>query len=381
MAKEQAKRKQGQQKKKSRFSQEQYDIIKRCSEAKDMTEWNMWRKENLHEDVCLERANLEQFYLKGALLNSDRVRFIINGKPTSMDGQVYLSGTSFADANLEDANLELGHLEGAFLDSANLKRAKLFNTSLEGASLEYVCLEGADLTRAFLQRATFCGSKVDSSTVIWGSKVDKRTDFREVALEYAKVDPSIKVLLEHNIRRMNWKGWFDGDRYKPTKTWKETSYIIFKNVLRTYIVAPIRVFWMISNYGLSTLRIIFTFFLLATLFGLVYWLHPDYIVVYEQVGNIRGFIHALYFSVVTMTTLGFGDIAANPESVRGQVLLMLQVILGYVLLGALVTRFSVIFRSSGPAGRFTKVDKETRQLLKELKKRYTENRKRGNNIF
>ena len=32
----------------------------------------------------------------------------------------------------------------------------------------------------------------------------------------------------------------------------------------------------------------------------------------------------------------------------------MQVILGYVLLGALVTRFAVLFTAGGPAGRFSK---------------------------
>ena len=74
--------------------------------------------------------------------------------------------------------------------------------------------------------------------------------------------------------------------------------------------------------------------------------------VYHNVGDIRGFWHALYFSVVTMTMLGFGDIAANPDCWAGQTLLMIQVILGYVLLGALVTRFAVLFTAGGPAGKF-----------------------------
>ena len=62
----------------------------------------------------------------------------------------------------------------------------------------------------------------------------------------------------------------------------------------------------------------------------------------------------MYFSIVTMTTLGFGDMYANKGSIAGQVILALQVILGYVLLGALVTRFAVLFTAGGPAGRFSK---------------------------
>ena len=59
-----------------------------------------------------------------------------------------------------------------------------------------------------------------------------------------------------------------------------------------------------------------------------------------------------------MTTLGFGDIAANPDSWQGQLLLMAQVILGYVLLGTLVTRFAVLFTAGGPAGEFTEKEQK-----------------------
>ncbi|MGD8787659.1 MAG: potassium channel family protein, partial [Phycisphaerales bacterium] len=125
-------------------------------------------------------------------------------------------------------------------------------------------------------------------------------------------------------------------------------------------------FWSISDYGLRTWRIILWFFGLALVFALAYFLWPNCVTVNERVGEIRGFVHALYFSVVTMTTLGFGDIAANPDSWQGQVLLMVQVILGYVLLGALVTRFAVLFTAGGPAGKFKPMNKETKELLKRL---------------
>jgi hypothetical protein len=74
--------------------------------------------------------------------------------------------------------------------------------------------------------------------------------------------------------------------------------------------------------------------------------------VYHNVGDVRGFWHALYFSVVTMTTLGFGDTSANPDNWAGRILLMVQVILDYVLLSVLVTRFAVLFMAGGPAGKF-----------------------------
>jgi len=53
-----------------------------------------------------------------------------------------------------------------------------------------------------------------------------------------------------------------------------------------------------------------------------------------------------------MTTLGFGDMHANCQSFWGHLLLTVRVILGYVLLGALITRFAVLFTAGGPAGKF-----------------------------
>lgn len=47
--------------------------------------------------------------------------------------------------------------------------------------------------------------------------------------------------------------------------------------------------------------------------------------------------------------VGFGDMHANALSIPGHVLLTLQVLLGYMLLGALVTRFAVLFSAGGPA--------------------------------
>jgi hypothetical protein len=42
-------------------------------------------------------------------------------------------------------------------------------------------------------------------------------------------------------------------------------------------------------------------------------------------------------------------------------LLAFQVILGYVLLGALVTRFAVLFTAGGPAGKFADEKEEDKK--------------------
>jgi hypothetical protein len=296
------------------YSQKQFELLNNCNAAKDMSVWNQWRKENPQESILFEGAAFWQAYLKRA--------------------------------NLEGANLQRADLRGANLEGANLKNALLWEARLQEANLRESSLEGAKLMRSHLQGAEFGGGKlqgadfsraiVDGETLIWRCKFDRKTKFEGVALGQMRIYPKEKELFEYNIRRMNWEEW-----YKKGCWWQRVLKRIF-----------VWLFWQISDYGISTKRIIYTFLGLAVLFALLYRLFPGFVMVYGKVGDIRGFWHALYFSVVTMTTLGFGDIAANPDSWVGQTLLMIQVILGYVLLGALVTRFAVLFTAGGPAGKF-----------------------------
>jgi len=256
-----------------------------------------------------------------------------------------LQGAHLWNANLQGANFTFAKLQGARLFRVKLQEANLLRVNLEGAKLEEANLQGADLVEASLQGTNFVGTIVNGATFFLGCKIDENTDFRHVALENVCIESGTKILLKYNIRRMNWKEWY---KKHGVLQW------------------PVKLFWSMSKYGISTGRIMTIFFALATVFSFIYYLWPCCVMVNGVVGDIRGFVHALYFSVVTMTTLGFGDIAANPDSWLGQVVLMVQVILGYVLLGALITRLAVLFTSDGPAGSFTPMDKETKELLARL---------------
>jgi hypothetical protein len=209
-------------------------------------------------------------------------------------------------------------------------------SNLQGVEFGGANLEGADFSRAI----------VDGGTLIWRCKVNHKTKFEGVVLNAARIYPATRQLLEYNVRRMNWEAWY---RYNK---WEDNEED--RNVSVRALMLFIRLFWSFSDYGLRTWRIILWFFGLAFVFALVYWGWPSTVMVNCKVSDIRGFLHAFYFSVVTMTTLGFGDIAANPDSLLGQTLLMFQVLLGYVLLAALVTRFAVLFTAGGPAGTFAR---------------------------
>ena len=333
---DESKPKRGEKKEARWFSQEQYEILKRCSEKEDMTEWNEWRKNNPDQDILLERAPLQGFYLEWVYLNSGTVIDDDTGKTYEFHGEVHLENANFVGTDLRNACLIRAHLEGS-------QFSELFNRAhLEGARLDGAYLQGSRFNKTHLESADFRSAVVDGGTSFWDCKVNRHcaskpgTNFEGVGLDIVCIDSATKQLLEYNIRRKNWEWWYE-----------EGCWLI--RFLKKLFIKP---FWWMSNYGRSVSRIVACFFGLAVLFALVYWLWPSCAMVNEVVGDIRGFWHALYFSVVTMTTLGFGDIAANPDSWWGQTLLMVQVILGYVLLGALVTRFAVLFTAGGPAGKF-----------------------------
>jgi hypothetical protein len=80
--------------------------------------------------------------------------------------------------------------------------------------------------------------------------------------------------------------------------------------------------------------------------------------------------------------VGFGDIVANPQSTLGQILVMIQVLLGYILLGALVTRFAVLFTAGGPSAKFAEKSffdrtvERIRNLLKKIRGKISSVRKK-----
>ena len=381
-------------KEKRRFSQEQYDMLKRCSDKKDMAEWNEWRKKHSEEDILLDGRVFKGWWLERVNFTGEIVWNYSDGKEINFTSEVHLEGANFDSAHLQQAIFTNAHLEETCFEHADVKTSDFHYAHLDNAELGVAHFENCDFTDAILVNASLTPSElsgakftntdlrgcsiracvVNGSTRFWNchinrySKSKRFTDLTGTALNNVIIIPGEKQLFEYNIRRQNWEEWYKIEKKDELPWWesrvrdkKEIGKL--RSALRYILTLPVRLFWLISDYGISTKRIIFTFFGLAFVFALLYRLFPDFVMVYGHVGDIRSFWHALYFSVVTMTTLGFGDIAANPDSWIGQTL---QVILGYVLLGALVTRFAVLFTAGGPAGKFA--DEKVKGKKAKMKK-------------
>jgi hypothetical protein len=98
------------------------------------------------------------------------------------------------------------------------------------------------------------------------------------------------------------------------------------------------IWWTFADCGRSFLRWALWSFIFAEIFaivfGLFYYFNPASIKS-EVISFSWPGISLLYYSVVTFTTLGFGDIV--PKIPILQIIVMLEVILGYIMLGGLIS--------------------------------------------
>jgi len=132
----------------SRFNREQYDILKRCSENRNITEWNNYRADQPEIRINLQNADLRKARLEGAKLSG-----------------ASLEGARFEGADLFAADLKKADLRRANFEKANLWGATLIEADLEGACLVSANLENADLRGANLENANLWGANLEGAIV------------------------------------------------------------------------------------------------------------------------------------------------------------------------------------------------------------------------
>jgi hypothetical protein len=88
------------------------------------------------------------------------------------------------------------------------------------------------------------------------------------------------------------------------------------------------IWWLLAGYGESLTRWVIACIVALTAFATLY-------ARYDLVGPIRHWFDYVYFSIVTFTSLGYGDI--HPTGIWGKAAACGEIILGLVMFGLLLT--------------------------------------------
>lgn len=328
------------------------EIVKKHKKGESLKGLNM-------KHVNLEGAYLSRVNLKGAYL------WFAN-----------LEGANLVFANLEGANLLLAKLKGANLWKVNLEGADLRWANLEGADLNLVNLEGADLSYAkfgrtgLIQKKTPIVSEEESSgdkqfledakieykpvTNISGITYNPHTRFYfypfgliKWGWKYAwnklrgKEIPKIPIFAQYKKTKFIGVDTTDLDWSKHPQLIRDIHYqqflYAFKKRKPKWFYRPAYWLWGITSYfGESFLLWFFWMSLIVFGFGIVFSFYPHFMLPQAEVFNNQ--FEPFYYSGLVFTSLGLGGLKLN--SLWGQVLVLAEVMLGFIMLGSLVSFFA-----------------------------------------
>ncbi len=245
-----------------------------------------------------------------------------------------LTGADLTEANME--NVKANHIG---LGMASLKRTRMFRAHMEGATLSKANLRGADLRCACLHKARIREANM-TGVDLTGSDLREadlalcnvaRANFKDADMRGARlraIEGFEKAeWIGVDIRDINFAGAYTMRRFvvdqNYLKEFRERGR--FSNVLYW-------LWWVTSDCGRSLSRWCFWISLQLLLFAALFsYVGLDY-------GKHPTVLSPLYYSVVTLTTLGYGDVV--PSSMAGQIIAMIEVVTGYVMLGGLLSIFS-----------------------------------------
>lgn len=305
--------------------------------------------------------------LKGANFTEARLEKVdLSGKKLE---EVRLSGADLSGANLSEARLDRSDLTKCDLQRSNLASAEMHRASLNDARLEYANLSGSDLRNADFSNARFyqallTDARINDMTMFDNPSVyeqdlvepyDTPADSHDAAIWVYR---SLSTLYEQNAmgkqaqhyhirkeeakRKAHWENWNNLDEIN-----KPQGFITEWNLPQALIYEVNR--WT-SLHGESPYRVLslsgFAILFSALLYPLagikpssgnaILWTHTIETssgVIPTATNLLSVLAESVYFSTVTFTTLGYGDVRplgwakalATVESLLGTLLMALLV--------------------------------------------------------
>lgn len=307
------------------MNQNHLDVLKQGVEV-----WNNWREDNpgLEPDLSCADLYKELFSIYWNIPSDIQFPWI---RRENKESGPCLNDINFSHCKMYRVNLRGAHLAGANFRHASLHEACLADAFLVGADMRY-----CDLSGACFEEATMSGVDFRESTLAFSNMVGAhlgQTDIRGANLRYADVSGSIVHGIIYNsktqFRGIDVSGVKGSPRFKQLAL--DQDYI--EEMRETKWKKPLYWLWKVtSNCGRSWVRWALWSCFLAIGFGAVYYSMGES--AFHSLHLPWSFWTAVYYSVITFTTLGFGDI--TPTTSIAALAVTLEVIAGYVMLGGLV---------------------------------------------
>jgi len=254
--------------------------------------------------ASLEKTVLDECEFLGADLNSASLNEC-SAKQTGFGG-ADLSNTSLISSDLNDTTMSRSVLKGA-----DFRAAKIMNSRMSEA----------DLSHAIFTRANLRGSDLKNSNVYKTNF--ELADMRECRLLGVDNFKSAEWI-GTDIRGLDLRGAYLVRRYID-----DENYLYEFKTRGTLNRILYFIWWITSDCGRSLLR------WFVWLFGVTLLFAAIYTQVDVDFGDYPTVFSPVYFSFVTLTTLGYGD--AVPSSLAGQIFVTIQAITGYMGLGGLLS--------------------------------------------
>lgn len=335
----------------SKCNIEQYRFLKYCSQNYAIDEWNRWRELNPDCEIFLQGADLRNLFCNNINFDGAYLDYSFFWHTQCKNASFYKSscrGAYFRMGSCENATFSKTCLDNAYFGWMNCEKACFFLSSCRYAKFSASFLTGAEFTRSDCEFTDFSKSnisgceffmiKVNNYTNFYLCSIDNKTIFDATYFYSAIFEPENIVKLEHNIRKQHWENWYG----------KSLSF-------RFILTLPVRLFWFLSDYGYSSVRILMLSFLMIILFSLLYYSFPEILGI-----NGKPFAHidlltAFIFSLSTMVTFSFSNITVsicdNMPNRLGMIIITMNILFGYFLLALIVTRLSILFTDISPGSK------------------------------
>ncbi len=240
-----------------------------------------------------------------------------------------LSGANLEDAHASEIGLGMANLRGARLFSCDLSRGTLTKANLEKADLRCANLRGARMREAEIVGADLTGASlygINLSLSNLENSIFNNADMREARLR-SVTNFEKAEWIGVDIRDINFSG-----AYRLRRFIVDQNYLYeFKNV-NAYSRFVYWIWLISSDCGRSLFRWCICIACLSLVFACLY------MVVGIDYGENPNWIAPIYYSVVTLSTLGYGDIL--PVTPLARFVALVEVMTGYVMLGGLLSIFA-----------------------------------------